>query len=123
MTQPSASEAILKLDAHFDHAPNSIEVHLPWFLRLDSVTVDGTSIKLSGVETANNSISIPPTARELRLRWTVKPGSAHLSYEKAVADYEAEYARRYEALMHGLDVQQKKELNFQPATAPTSFKP
>ncbi len=50
LTQPSATEAILKLDAHFDHAPKTIEIHLPWFVRLDSVTVDGAPGKLSGIE-------------------------------------------------------------------------
>jgi len=108
MTQPSAAEAILKLDTHFDHAPRSIEIHLPWFVRVDSATVDGAPIKSSGIEiNANHSISIPPAAREVRLRWTVRPGTAHLGYEKAVADYEAEYARRYLALMHGPDAQGK----------------
>ncbi len=36
-----------------------------------------------------------------RLNWTVKPGTPQLSYDHAVAAYKAEYARRYEELMHG----------------------
>jgi hypothetical protein len=102
MTQPSASEAILRLNTNFDRAPRSIEIHVPWFVRLQSATVDGVPIKVVDIETGtNNSISVAPTAREIRLHWTVEPSAAHLSYEGAVADYKAEYVRRYQALMHG----------------------
>ncbi len=29
------------------------------------------------------------------------PNAPHMSYQRAVADYKAEYARRYQVLMHG----------------------
>jgi hypothetical protein len=35
------------------------------------------------------------------MRWTVKPNTPQMSYDRAVADYKAEYARRYQTLMHG----------------------
>jgi hypothetical protein len=43
---------------------------------------------------------VPATTRTVELHWTVKPGTPHLSYDAAVTDYKAEYARRYLALMH-----------------------
>ncbi|MGA9063594.1 MAG: hypothetical protein WB341_18270 [Terracidiphilus sp.] len=102
LQQPSATEAVLKLDNHFDRAPKSIEVHLPWFVRLDSATVDGALITFARSEAGENvALSMPPTAREVHLRWTFMPNTPHLSYDRAVADYEAEYARRYQTLMHG----------------------
>ena len=102
LEQPSASEALLKLDTNFDRAPKSIAIHLPWFVRLDSAVVDGTPIALTSIESgAGNSISVPPNAREVHLHWTVRPNTPQLSYDHAVADYKAEYARRYQVLMHG----------------------
>ena len=101
LDQPSASEAILKLDAHFDRPPKSIEVHLPWFIRLSSATADGAPIPFSCLEPcAGGSVSIPPTAREVHLHWSVLPNAPALSYEQAVAGYKAEYARRYAEFMH-----------------------
>ena len=32
LTQPSAQEAVLKLDPQFTHAPAAIVVHIPWFV-------------------------------------------------------------------------------------------
>ena len=39
--------------------------------------------------------------RRSDLRWTMKPDAPRISYEQAVAAYKAEYARRYNELMHG----------------------
>jgi hypothetical protein len=44
---------------------------------------------------------VAPETRTIELRWAVQPGTPRLSYEAAVASYKAEYARRYETLMHG----------------------
>ena len=102
LTQPSATQAILRIDAHFDRAPKSIEIHLPWFMDLHSATVDGALITFSCVEPCTGgSISVPASAREVRLNWILRPGTPQLSYDHAVAAYKSEYARRYEALMHG----------------------
>ncbi|MGD0478788.1 MAG: hypothetical protein ABSA42_01380 [Terracidiphilus sp.] len=102
LTQPSATEAVLRIDAHFDRAPKSIEIHLPWFIRLESATVDGAPITFSCIEPCEGgSISVRPTAREIRLHWSIRPNTPQLSYDRAVAAYKAEYARRYQALMHG----------------------
>lgn len=102
LRQPSASEAVLTLDNHFVHAPKRIEVHLPWFVELKSATVDGAPLAFSAIEPANNStLSIPATAHQVQLRWTVLANTPRLSYQQAVTSYEAEYARRYQVWMHG----------------------
>jgi hypothetical protein len=102
LTQPSATQAVLRIDAHFNRVPKTIEIHLPWFMRLDSATVDGAPITFSCMEPCTGgSISVRATAREVRLNWAVEPGTPQLSYDRAVATYKAEYARRYQALMHG----------------------
>jgi hypothetical protein len=102
LTQPQDGVAVLKLDTHFDRAPKSIEIHLPWFVRLQSATVDGAPITFSCIEPcASGSISVAPGTREIRLHWAVRPNTPQLSYDHAVAAYKTEYARRYETLMHG----------------------
>lgn len=96
LTQPAANEAVLKLDTQFSRAPGSIVVHIPWFVRLQSASADGKSIAAK-----DGALTIAPTAKELRLRWTVETHATHMSYSHAVDEYKAEYARRYNTLMHG----------------------
>ena len=102
LEQPKDGEAVLKLDPRFDRAPKSIELHVPWFMRVNAITVDGAPKPFASLGAGKNeSFSVPPTAHEIRLHWTVKAGTPQLSYERAVEDYKAEYARRYQVLMHG----------------------
>jgi hypothetical protein len=96
LTQTGDGEAVLKLNTAFDRAPTAIVVHLPWFLDLDAATVDGKPIKAGESE-----IVAPSTAREIHLRWKLKSNPPSMSYQQAVDDYKAEYARRYNVLMHG----------------------
>jgi hypothetical protein len=46
-------------------------------------------------------VTVAAGTKEIDLHWTVKPNTPHMSYENSVASYKAEYARRYQALMHG----------------------
>ncbi|HEU5350335.1 MAG TPA: hypothetical protein VFU55_01975 [Terracidiphilus sp.] len=96
LTQPSDSEAILTLDTHFTTAPKNIVVHLPWFVDVHAATVDGHTL-----EARDGALIVPATAKEIRLRWSVKPNTPHMSYRQTVDAYKAEYARRYQILMHG----------------------
>ena len=71
-------------------------------MRVNAITVDGAPKPFASLGAGKNeSFSVPPTAHEIRLHWTVKAGTPQLSYERAVEDYKAEYARRYQVLMHG----------------------
>ena len=96
LEQPEDGEAVLHLKTEFTRAPKQIVIHLPWFVDTKSATVNGTS-----VDAADGKLVVPPTAKEIRIHWTVKPGTRKLSYQRAVDDYKAEYARRYRELMHG----------------------
>jgi hypothetical protein len=96
LEQPSDQEAVLHLSPAFTAAPKQIVVHLPWFVELQSVTADGKPIQL-----VNEALAVSPSTRELRFRWTVKADAPPMSYARAVEDYKAEYARRYQLLMHG----------------------
>ena len=95
LQQPSAGQAILSLAPQFTAPPRQIVVHLPWFVELKSATADGKPVKPN-----QGALTVSPLTRTLDLRWTVKPDAPHLSYDHTVADYKAEYARRYRLLMH-----------------------
>jgi hypothetical protein len=86
--------AALKLESHWQTAPREIVLHVPWFMQLDSVSIDGTAIALTGDE-----VKLPPSATTVAIRWHRRPGASSMSYTKTVASYEAEYARRYEHLL------------------------
>lgn len=96
LDQPQEGEAVLHLDADFTNPPAQIVVHLPWFMDLRSATADGKTVR-----PANGAISVPASTRAINLHWTIKPEPSRLSYLSAVAAYEGEYARRYQAVMHG----------------------
>ena len=96
LEQPSDEDAVLHLNPSFTRAPQQIVIHLPWFVELKSATVDGKS-----ADASKGTLSVSSAAKEIRLRWTVKADTQHLSYQQTVDDYKAEYARRYRELMHG----------------------
>ena len=96
LEQPSEGEAVLSLHTAFSAAPKEIVVHLPWFVNLQSATADGRPTQAVG-----GALTVPATTKEIRLRWSVKLNTPSLSYDGAVTDYKAEYARRYQILMHG----------------------
>ncbi|MGA8628907.1 MAG: hypothetical protein WBL41_10685 [Terracidiphilus sp.] len=95
LDQPQDGVAVLHLNAAFSEPPEAIVVHLPWFATLQSAVADGKP-----VQAANGAISVSAATHTVELHWTVKPNAPRLSYDASVADYKAEYARRYQALMH-----------------------
>src|ERR1035437_615170 len=95
LEQPSANEAVLHLNPAFTAPPEQIVVHLPWFVDLKSATADGKAI-----QAASGALSVSSVTREVHIYWTLKPNASILSYERTVKDYKAEYARRYQILMH-----------------------
>ena len=96
LTQPSAHEAVLTLATNFSNAPHAVVVHLPWFVQLESATADGKPVRAK-----DGALSLPPITKVLQLHWEVKSDALRMSYDHAVDDYKAEYARRYNTLMHG----------------------
>jgi hypothetical protein len=99
LTQPTESEALLTLTPEFTGPyPTQIVIHLPFFMDVKSATVDGQPASRAG-----DTLVVASSAKEIHihLHWTPRPDAPHMSYDRAVADYKAEYARRYQELMHG----------------------
>jgi hypothetical protein len=90
----SETSAVLELTNSWQHPPQALLLHLPWFMQTQSATADGVALKIDG-----DVLSLPSDAREVRLRWRHRPGSSQMSYEKTVASYKQEYRRRYERLL------------------------
>jgi hypothetical protein len=70
-------------------------LHLPWFMNVTSVNVDGKRLRLT-----NRQVELQPTAKSVHITWTRRPLSSDVpsSYDVAVQRYKDEYARRYRAL-------------------------
>ena len=97
LQMPSATQAELSLHPEFaaGHEPRRIVLHLPWFMAVTSVNVDGRQMKYAG-----NQIEIAPTAKSVHIVWRRRALAPDVpaSYEIAVERYKAEYAKRYREL-------------------------
>jgi len=96
LEQPSATEAVLKIESNFTRAPKNLVVHLPWFMELKAATADGKS-----VQAKNGALTLPAGTHEVKLNWAWSRNAPQMSFARAVEDYKSEYARRYNELMHG----------------------
>jgi hypothetical protein len=90
----SDTSAVLELNHSWEHRPQALVLHLPWFMQTRSATADGVALKIEG-----DAVAIPVNAREVKLIWRRRPGSARMSYEKTVASYKREYRLRYDRLL------------------------
>ena len=72
-------------------APEFIILHLPWFVKATSAVADGKSVQIAG-----GSVKVQANTRKVRLNWTWLANASQLSYARAVANYKAEYRRRYQ---------------------------
>lgn len=96
LQQANDTQATLNLSAVWRHTPRAIVIHMPWFMNVEKIRVDGKLIPIL----TNNSIRIPADAKLIHIEWS-KQKQVDYSYEKAVTDYKQEYKRRYEIFMHG----------------------
>jgi hypothetical protein len=90
----SNTHANLTVHANFTEAPARIVLHLPWFMNTTRVVANGKSLTI-----LDNSVLLPLGDREVQVDWEKKADLQPMSYERAVADYKAEYARRYQIFL------------------------
>ncbi|MCX7826559.1 MAG: hypothetical protein N2689_13515, partial [Verrucomicrobiae bacterium] len=96
--QAAADRITLRLPDQYRNAPQRLLVRVPWFYALTRATLDGKPVTAK-----DGHIGVPLAAKELVLFGRIKPDAPRLSYDQAVADYKAEYRRRYtEFLRMGL---------------------
>lgn len=96
LQQPDSGTAILHIHTQWKSAPRHLVIHLPWFMNVTSATVDGKAMKVSG-----GVLITPAETQAVRFRWSRRDGAPELSYQHTVDEYQTEYRRRYELLLHG----------------------
>lgn len=89
--------SVLLLNNSYRQKPEKIVVHLPWFMNIHKILVEGKELKILG-----SSIALQSTAKKVEFFWQKKAEIAPLNYQKIVEDYKQEYRRRYrEFLKYG----------------------
>jgi hypothetical protein len=85
------SKAVLRLKTEFGaRGPDHLFVHLPWFVEVRSVKVDGQV-----VQPAKGVVEVPVGAKVVEFVWSRRAGTPVMSYAAAVKAYEREYAQHY----------------------------
>lgn len=96
LEEPDDATAVLRIHPTWRDAPKELVIHLPWFMKVSDVTVDGRA-----ASTTESAVAVPADAREVRIHWARVPGTPEMSYQQTVDAYKAEYRERYEKRMHG----------------------
>jgi hypothetical protein len=103
---PSESRALLTLHPQFDagFAPGKVVLHIPWFMQLVSVRVDGKVQPLRQLDT----IEFGAGARSVDLTWVRNSLSPDMpaSYDDAVSRYKRQYSARFQQILRGTDAAQ-----------------
>ena len=87
----NAGGAVLKLSNRFTKQPERVVLHLPVGMSVIAVSAGGKALKV-----LDRAVVVPADASEITIRWAPKPGARAFSYDKTVAEYKAEYRRRYD---------------------------
>lgn len=87
-------KAILKLKNDFHHNPKVLILHLPWFMRVWRVTVDGKA-----VTPEKDMLRLPSDTRKVVIDWKKRKGLPAYSYRQAVQDYQQEFRQRYQEFL------------------------
>lgn len=84
--------AVIKIENMFTRNPDNIIIHVPWFITLEEVVIDG--IKYTG---NNKQIITSPSAGLIRLKWKRNTNESieNYSYTNRVKNYLNEYRIRY----------------------------
>ena len=94
----SATTATLSLHPAFEpgFAPARLLVHLPWFVQVSSIRVDGKAVAVP----ASGVLELAPDAERVEFRWHKRALTSDfpMSYADAVARYRREYRARFERL-------------------------
>lgn len=84
----------LELHPKFEQAPERVVVHLPFFVKASTASVDGKQITVE-----KNTLELPGSARKVDVTWTASGGATGLSYASAVENYKREYRARYQKFL------------------------
>jgi len=87
-------KALLTLNNRWDEAPEHLVLHLPWFMKVESVAADGKKMKIN-----DSRVDLPLNSKRVEIRWERKSKVPDLSYDVAVKSYEKQYRQKYEEFL------------------------
>jgi hypothetical protein len=87
-----AGKATLTMKNHFlkSNKPDSIILHLPWFMKVKSVSIKGRPLPVK-----DHEVVIPVDSHAIIIRWHKRADTPNLSFKKTVKNYVREYKDRY----------------------------
>lgn len=85
---------VVRLPQRFRDTPERLWVRAPWCFHVVEAELDGRAVTLEG-----GHVQAGPGAGELVLSGCLRPNAPRLSFTQTVADYKAEYRRRYEGFL------------------------
>ena len=88
--------ATLILQNNFLNPPDSLVLHLPWFLTVRQVTADGSPVRVSG-----NSVLLPADVHTVQITWQRSSRTTPLSYDRAVKGFKTEFGKRWKEFIEG----------------------
>ena len=92
--------ATLKMNNRFRNNPDSLVLHLPWFVDIKSVIADGKKVPVAG-----SMVCLPIETNIVEISWNKKAGIPPLNFESTVKKYVKAYRERYdEFLKRGKEV-------------------
>lgn len=86
--------ASLVFKSCFTRVPAAIVFHLPWFMQVREVCVEGHSLVIR-----NGAVTLPVNTRQVEMDWSFKKDIAELSFSRTVDDYKREYRWQYEKFL------------------------
>ena len=87
-------KAVLTLKTQFVERPQEVVLHIPWFMNVHSVMVEGENLNVR-----NNAVVLPKGAASVEISWEKKQDTPPLSYDKAVNAFKEEYRKRYDRFL------------------------
>ncbi len=91
-----SSGGTMKFANSFSDPPDSLILHLPWFMNVKSIMADGKKIGFS-----RGSAALPVNVRTVSISWSRKDGVSPMSYDRAVRDFKSEYVKRWNRFITG----------------------
>ena len=86
----TAAGLALELSNQFREEPEHLIFPVPWFYEVDAAEADGRSVKVT-----EGKLILPASAREVKVRGRIRPGTPKMGFDQAVDDYKQDYKTKY----------------------------
>mgnify|MGYP000192954593 CR=1 FL=1 len=87
-------KAVIRLENDFHTQPDSLILHLPWFMRVRQVAVDGKELIPE-----QRKLYLKPDTRIVEIEWKKRKGLTDYSYRQTVQDYQKKYQVYYQEFL------------------------